>query len=44
MAHEAGVEQSTLYLPPTLREVALFTEEQNAALELAESFGVRRVP
>ena len=39
-ALKAGVEQSTLDLLPAWRETALFTKEQRAALELAESLTV----
>ncbi|MBR8740823.1 carboxymuconolactone decarboxylase family protein [Nocardiopsis sp. MG754419] len=39
-AREAGVAQSTLDVLPAWREAALFTKEQRAALELAESLTV----
>ncbi len=39
-AREAGVAQSTLDVLSAWREVALFTDEQRAALELAESLTV----
>ncbi|WP_047868739.1 carboxymuconolactone decarboxylase family protein [Nocardiopsis sp. RV163] len=39
-AREAGVEQSTLDVLPAWREAGLFTDEQRAALELAESLTV----
>ncbi|CAL9617702.1 hypothetical protein SUDANB121_05793 [Nocardiopsis dassonvillei] len=39
-ARRAGVEQSTLDVLPAWREVALFTDEQRAAFELAESLTV----
>ena len=39
-ALKAGVEQSTLDLQPAWREVALFSDEQKAAFELAESLTV----
>ncbi|MFJ9552666.1 carboxymuconolactone decarboxylase family protein [Nocardiopsis sp. NPDC101807] len=39
-ARKAGVAQSTLDVLPAWREVASFTEEQRAALELAESLTV----
>lgn len=39
-ARKAGVEQSTLDVLPAWRETKLFTDQQRAALELAESLTV----